>query len=91
MILEKWKNDFDKLLNEVPSELLNINNECNELRDSSVVRNDNIDTGIDTPISGEEIRYALLKAKDGKSYGFDAMPVEVLRNRTAFWFSTEIV
>ena len=86
VILEKWKNDFDKLLNEVPSELVDIDNECNEPMDSSVIRNNNIDTGIDTPISGEEIRYALLKAKDGKSYGFDALPVEVLRNRTAFGF-----
>jgi hypothetical protein len=81
VILEKWKSDFSKLLNEQ-----NVNDNCNEHNISVSAVNETIDTGIDAPICGEEIRYALLKAKNGKAYGFDGIPVEVLRNRTAFHF-----
>ena len=45
-----------------------------------------IDTGQNNPISIEEVRAALCKTKNGKSCGFDEIPVETLRNETDITF-----
>ncbi len=45
-----------------------------------------IDTGIENPISLEEIKKAILRAKLGKATGCDDLPMEVLTNDTASLF-----
>lgn len=44
------------------------------------------DTGYNNPIGFDEIWAALARAKNGKATGYDQLPVEVLRNRTAVKF-----
>lgn len=83
-ILEHWKSSFESLLNNQSEDSLNL---C-DLPDPPV---SNIDTTpLNTWITVEEIRYALVKAGKGKALGNDRVPMEVLNNNTCVLYLSKL-
>ena len=83
-VLNKWKCDFSDLLNYdvpcgEPGQSINTDNHSN-------IPTPLIDTGLDNPITMEEVRKCVIKAKMGKAVGCDELPAEVLDNETARQF-----
>ena len=77
VVLTKWKNDFSKLLN----------TDDNFVNNEDPVRSfDSTDDILDSHFSITEVKNALDKAKRGKAFGVDLIPVDVLQNNTALLF-----
>ena len=76
-VLSYWESKFKDLYN--PESGVGSNDNVNQ----DIPQRDVVDNRMNDIITWQEILYALLKAKDGKSPGFDEIPTEVLRNETA--------
>ncbi len=76
-VLQKWASDFSQLLN--PANDANGDMDVNH----SAARQNVIEAGINDPITRQELLRMLVKAKNGKSSGYDEIPTEVLRNDAA--------
>ena len=76
-VLTKWKTEFSKLLNTAHNNIYN---------DDSVHQVDRTDDILDTHFSVLEVKHALDKAKKGKAFGVDSIPVDVLKNDTSVLF-----
>lgn len=73
-ILKRWKEHFE--------EVLNIENQCNEDEGVNQINISNIETieEINTgPFTGEEVRHAIKKLKNGKAAGVDNINGEMLK------------
>ena len=68
-VLEKWKKDFELLLNSSEGDYLIIQDTPNEFNSMLNLR-----------ITTQDIRNALNRAKQGKAIGNDDIPIEVLNN-----------
>ena len=79
-VLTKWRNDF--------SSLFNCTSELNPLTEHHIGETAHTNTIIDfnDPISILEVKKAIFQAKNGKAYGTDEIPAEVLKNDTTVFF-----
>ena len=74
-VLEKWKNDFETLLN---CDRDRMQNDVPVMSGNYPVL---VDTStLNTAISAAEVRFALNTAKRGKAMGYDDIPIEVLQS-----------
>ena len=80
-VLRKWQEDFCNLLNGEQHD--NQVNQSNQVEAHDV----QLDSSMLTrPITLREVQNAINRAKNGKSAGFDGIPIEVLRNQKAIEF-----
>ena len=79
-VLQKWKDDFSQLLNSDENEYVV------PVPDTTPPEPNTIETGLDDDISLAEVKESLVRAKSGKAVGYDALPVEVLRNESAILY-----
>lgn len=85
-VLGKWKTDFSNIQNPgfiKGSRVEEVDSFMSS--DNGIDINDNSPL-LNLPITCEEVLLALRKAKNRKAPGYDAVPVEVLRNETAVKF-----
>ena len=84
-VLNKWKTDFAALLNRTAADH---SNETAETVENVSSHNEDEEVILNKPIDRGEVTKALKRAKNGKAHGFDAIPVEVVRNDKAIDFLT---
>ena len=80
IVLDKWKNEFSNMLNR------NDHNSVEYVQNANIV----CDEFLDTEITCEEVYNVLISAKNGKSPGYDEIPVELYKNQTALLALTRI-
>ena len=74
-MLERWKSDFENLLNQNSDQVIVSNDNINENTYDATILNETI--------TREEIAKAVEHAKLRKACGIDEIPAEVLKNPTA--------
>ncbi len=81
LVLQRWKSDFQGLLN---------SNDDNVIQEPELdpppPEPPPVDTDLEDIISLEEVKLAVRLAKCGKAPSWDALPAEVLKNDTAIVF-----
>ena len=80
-VLERWKSDFQKLLNPVNDTpaMINYGTMPNGVDEVAHILNDRI--------TKDSVRNAVMSANKGKATGCDQIPVEVLQNDVVIIFS----
>ena len=82
-VLERWKSDFEQLLNS--------NDADPHLMVTSDINRQEIDTqSLNCDITFDEVRQSTLSANRGKALGDDGIPVEVLNNRNCIVYLTRL-
>ncbi len=88
-VLDRWCSDYSNLLNTTALPSAG-DGDSNVADHEQSQQHGLIDIGITLPITHREVQLALNRAKNGKAYGFDGIPVEVLQNDTAVNFMLQL-
>ncbi len=86
VVLDQWGTNYSELLNGSSDPITDTSADIRVNKPQAGPPTDLIDTGMQQPITLQEVKLALTRAKNSTSPGFDCIPVEVIRNSTAMEF-----
>ncbi len=86
VVLDQWGIKYSELLNGPSDAIIDTSANIRDYEPHAGPPTDLIDTGMQQPITLQEVKLTLIRAKNSTSPGFDCIPVEVIRNSTAMEF-----